>query len=299
MRNLALLVLCALLLSACGLPTSSSTGPTATPDADAVATQVALMLLAQQATETSAPATDLPSPAPVEPSATLAPTSTTAPTATLTPAGPTETPLPPSATPSATADPNDPKASLGTPSWQTDFSAGSVFGTIDNDNTKIRRENGELLLTGVTANGWLGWSLTFSQKPKNAYLEYTFKTGACSGSDQYGIMFRAPDTDRGYFFGVTCGGQFSLRAADFPNDKDFYPLSRAASGAIKTGADQTNVLGLMIKDNRYILYANGQKMGEATDSTFSEAGYIGAFVQAYETPSFTVKLQKIQLWNLP
>ena len=67
----------------------------------------------------------------------------------------------------------------------------------------------------AAVSGWMGWSLTFSQKPQNFYLDAVFTPQTCSGADVYGLVFRAPDTESGYFFGVTCDGRYNLRSRDF------------------------------------------------------------------------------------
>jgi hypothetical protein len=281
-KSLSLLTLFAFLLAACSAPKLSNQP---TPTSDAVATQVALMLT-QMPTATTLPPSDTPAP-------TVTLEATAAPEVTDTPV-PTET-LAPTATLSG-----DPKAQLGEPSWQTSLESGKPFGIVESDNTRIRMENGALVLTGVNANGWLGWSLTFSQQPKDFYLEALMKTQDCAGSDQYGLMFRAPDTSAGYFFGVTCDGRYFLEANDFrDNGTEASLLELSATPHIQPGANQSNRLGVMARGTTLSLYANGSKIAEVTDTVFQEKGYFGAFVAAQKTAGFTVHMEEIALWNLP
>lgn len=283
MRYLNLLFI--LILCACSAPKASPPPPL--PTEDAVGTQVSV-ILTRQPSPTIQPAT-----------ATLGPTSTEIPTVTPPPA--TETPT---ATTSPTIEPTlpsgDPKVYLGQPEWFTSLETGRNFGVVENDNTRIYQENGALVLTGVFANGWRGWSLTFSRQPQDFYLDATFKTQSCSGSDQYGLMFRAPNTSAGYFYGITCNGQYFFEANDF-NDNGFQSglVDLTPSQYILAGSNQINRLGVMAKADQLSLYINGSLIQEISDTNFKEKGYFGAFISAYETANLIIQMDEISLWNLP
>lgn len=285
MRKITLIFLLGtLLLTGCNLPTS----PMITPTGDAVATQVS-QLLTQAPTQAILPVT-----ATVQPGATLQPSPTVA-TAT-----PTHTLVPTSAQPSPTPPPGDPKNSLGTPTWHDALDSGKSFYQYENDNTKVTLDNGALALTGVQSNGWLGWSLTFSHKAQNAYIEAVFTTQTCSGADMYGLVFRIPDSaDKGYFFGVTCEGKYNLHARDFTNNTDTTLIESTANSAILAGSGQTNRVGVMANGNQLRLYVNGELLKEITDSTYLDAGNFGALIAANATPGFTVRMEEISQWVLP
>lgn len=273
----------------CACSTLDANTPTQLPTEDAVATQVSVMLT-QQPSPTIAAAT-----ATIEPTLTDIPTATQIP-ATATPAV-TETST---ATTEPTLPSGDPKVYLGQPEWFTSFEMGRNFGVVDNENTRIYQENGALVLTGVFANGWRGWSLTFSRQPQDFYLDATFNTQTCSGNDQFGLMFRAPNTGAGYFFGITCNGQYFLEANDF-NDNGFQSrlIELTPSQQILPGSNQINRLGVMAKAKQLTLYINGSRIQEITDTHFEEKGYFGAFISAYETANLTVHMDEIALWDLP
>jgi hypothetical protein len=285
MRKIALsFILCLFLLTSCNLPT----GPVAsTPTSDAIATQISQIL-------TAAPTATIP---PVEPgqapSLTPAPaTPTFAPTETTQPAAATNAVAP-------TLPSGDPKSSLGTPTWNYTFDSGKAFYQYENDHTRVTMENGALVLSGLTADGWSGWSLTYSHPAQNFYLEGTFSPQACSGADLYGLVFRAPRTDAGYFFEVTCDGKYSLHARDFTAGTATTLVQSVASSAIQPGSNQVNRLGVMASGDKISLYANGILLQEITDSTFNVEGSFGALVAANETAEFTVKLTEISLWKTP
>jgi hypothetical protein len=282
MRNTLLyILLAALLLSGCNLPTAAE--PTLAPTADAVATQVSQLLTQMPTLTTQA-----------EPENTPEPAATEAETADI----PTDTPVPTAVEPTPTLAPSGPQESLGSPSWRDTLDTGKSFYQFETENTRVTHENGRLILSGLTANGWHGWSLTFTQQPGNFYIEAAMTPQACSGSDIYGLVFRAPDVSSGYFFGVTCDGRYNLLARDFEDGMNIPLVQLTSSDAIQSGADSTNRLGIMAQGDRFALYVNGTLLREIVDANF-EKGYFGAFVAANQTPGFTVWMDEISLWNLP
>jgi hypothetical protein len=280
MRRIILALMLALfLLTACNTPTTSPL-----PTQDVVATQVAL-LITNLPTQTLLAATQTPAPSP-----TIGQETPTQPQPTLT-----ET-LTLTLTPTAAGELKD---SLGEPSWSDPLDSAKSFYLFENEGTRVTAENGALLLSGLQANGWLGWSLTYSRQPQNFYVEATFITQDCAGSDRYGLVFRAPNANAGYFFGVTCGGAFDLSAADFETDTKTDLVQASSNPAIVSGANQTNRLGVLANGETISLYANGKLLQEVNNATFKEKGYFGPFVAANQTAGFTVKMDEIKLWILP
>lgn len=287
MRNTALsMILILLLLAGCNLPTSPAA---TTPTVDPVATQISLLLTQMPTRTVEAAVTQAPS-------ATAAPTQaqpTTQPTAETNPAAES------SPTPTATTAAGSLRASLGTASWTDSLDTGKAFYQYENDNTKVVMTGGALELTGITSNGWLGWSLTFSQKPQNFYLDAVFTPQTCSGADIYGLVFRAPDTDSGYFFGVTCDGRYNLRWRDFADGTNVTVVELSQNAVIRSGSGQVNRLGVHVVGNKIGLYVNDTLLQEVTDNSQTSAGNLGAFVAANNTANFMVKMEEISLWNLP
>ncbi len=275
-KSIILLLPVLLLLTACNLPRT-----TPTPAAEAVATSVARTLTAQptvSATATTA------APHSATPSAASA-TATVTPTVTLT----------------ATPIPEDPKASLGDPTWKNKLDNGKSFGLdaegYDDGNTRFVVSNGAMVITSYSANGYRGWRLAPSL-PQNFYLEGTFKTQNCAGNDQYGLVFKAPDYNdgRGYYFGITCDGRYFLTRWD--NNGTTNVLEPVESKEIHAGAGQTNYFGVWAQGNRIMLYANGKLLKEVSESALNGDKF-GVFISGYAVPGFTVELDEIAYWNLP
>jgi hypothetical protein len=272
------LLLFFLVLSACG-----PSGPMPTPTADPadIAREVMLIL-----TQNPVVIPTLPPPPTPEPTQE----------ATPTPEGPTPEPsATPEPSPTPTLSSSDPRNYLGEPTWREKFDRGKTgFYTFDDGNTRIWLEYDYLNMTSINANSWHGWSLG-SSKPRDFYLEATFLPQTCSELDRYGLVFRAPDYNTGYFFGVSCDGKFNLRIYDQKGDL----VEWTQDDAILAGSHQTNRLGVMAEGTSIKLYVNGEQVRDLTDSVFNDAGIFGVFIAAQRTPGFTVKVDEIAYWTRP
>ena len=268
-------------LTACSSPSFLNPAPTV----DYVATQVGLALTAFP--------TDTPVPTAVQP--TVAPTQL--PTQAVQN---TATSIPPTAQPTSTPSPSDPAQSLGTPAWQDSFSNGKNWGLdsagYSDDYTSIKVENDSLVMTSLTATGWQGWRLGGKQAG-DAYLEATIHTNTCASNDSYGIIVRSPDytSGHGYYFEITCAGQYALSVWDSTSARKLFNFS--ASPAINSGANQTNRFGIWMKNNQFKLYANGILLAEQTDDSISSAGHFGFFVTGINTAGFNYAVDEVSLWN--
>ena len=291
-KNILWLMVLIFSLSACNLPTQK------TPDPEAVAQMVESTLTSQasqieilQSTNTSVV---LPE---ASPSQTLTLTVQNTETLTSTPeqtATPTET-----FTPTISAD--DPKQSLGQPAWKNTLDSGGSFGLdaagYEDDYSRIRVVNGAMELTSYSTYGYRNWRLT-SQNPDDFYIEATFSTQTCSGNDLYGLVVRAPDysSGGGYYAGLSCNGQYNL--SKITDSGTTYLISSTPDGSILSGAGQTNRLGVMANGENLKIYINEKLITEINDASFTDGGYIGAFI-AGSSGSMIVKMEDIAYWNLP
>lgn len=242
---------------------------------------------------TSVPATEEPTQAATEAVATATPTLTEVPV-TATPGL--------TLVPSFTPPPSDPRSKLGTADWTDNMDNGTNWPTGVNTYTNIDFKDGKLYLTGNTTTD--GWRLAATPKLNNFYIEMKVSTGTCSADDRYGIMFRVPvsrEANRGYLFGVTCDGKYSLREWDETvGDKGQMTnhVYWTAASAIQTGSNKTNTLGIMAVGDRMILYINGVLLTEVKDATFTE-GSFGIFVGARQTDQFTIAVDEMSYWKNP
>lgn len=267
-----------LVLSSCNFPLFQNKQTT-----DAVSTRVALTLQAL-GTETPTPETVT----------IVTATPETAATATLTPS--------PEASPTATSLPDDPKLSLGLPSFAETFDTKSSFGLqspYSDDAVTMSVSDGSLNMVSTRTQGGIRWRLTYPT-PGNFYLEGTFTTGFCSGSDYYGMALKSPSyTDGiGYYYGLTCNGQFAFFSMNGASDRN-YLVNWTSDPGILSGANQTNRLGVMVNGDKFSLYINGKFIQDVTDSKYTQNGHFGVFISAVETSNFTVFVNEINEWNQP
>lgn len=272
-----------MVLSACNLPLDS-TEPTG--EINLIDTQVAnLLTLTPQILNTESTDSDMEAPDNI-------------PQPTQTPH--TEVSLTPSPTITLTATPAG--IPTGPADWSDPLNNGSGFGIdstgYDDGNTIIKIDNGTLKLTSLGGKGWRGWRLT-SQNPNNYYLTTSIQTETCAGSDQYGMIVQAPDYENGYgyYFGLTCDGRFSIQKWDSGG------LSTLAgwdqNTAIKSGSNQTNLIGILKSGNRYEYFINQVSVASMEDSTFSTPGYFGPFISGLVSPEFSIRVEEINYWKLP
>jgi hypothetical protein len=279
MRKLiVVMLLLSLLLTSCNFPLASST-----PETNLVSTKVAATLSAVQ---------------------TQAQLTTPLESNTDTPEPPTATPEPtftPTNTATSTPPPGDPALLLGEPWFSDTFTNGTAFGlseSYEDDSIRIEVKNGAMVFTSLRAKGGMRWRLT-SRNPQNQYLEGTFTTLNCTGSDQYGLVARAPSYSDGigYYFGVTCDGQYYLLRWDAQGQNSL--LNLTSEDKLIAGPNQTNRLGILLDGTTIRLYVNGNLVKELSDDGITDKGYIGAFFSAREDPALPLQLEQIKQWTQP
>jgi len=274
LRKLPLWVALVILLTACNFPLQQST-----PDPQDLATRVAQTLTAWP----TQPSTLTPAPSPILPIVTATATST--PTAEATP----------------TASPDDPALTLGNPTFLDTFLSGSAFGLktpYEDSALHIEATDGALVFRSLALQLGRRWRLTYPFA-RNLYLEGTFETVSCSGKDQYGLMLRAPTYDDGigYYVALSCDGQVSMQYWDGGHSHTL--LDWTAASTALTGKGRTNRLGIMAREKTFSIYVNGVLVKTVGDDALNEKGHFGVFVNAVDTPNFTVKLTEIKEWDLP
>jgi hypothetical protein len=174
-------------------------------------------------------------------------------------------------------------------------------GTLpDNQNIRLQFKDGDLYVTGKRLDFSTWW---FSYHTlSDAYIEMTFNTENCSREDAYGIIFRGPPHQAGQSYGYivsfTCNGQlwfFRLDGAD-PFEGETL-LHEDKNSAINTGPDEQNVMGVRAEGDHFVIFANGQQVGEVTDDHF-EKGRVGVFVRSASPDIYTYRVMNFRYWIL-
>jgi len=279
-------VMLGLLMMSCSTVNLSPSSPI--PNKDAIFTQAAGTIIAQH-TQNALLATNTPEPTLSQPTLTeptLTPENTYTPTPSTTS---TQSPIP-------TLSQEDPKANLGKAAWQASFKDNKNWYTFETDQASIQVQDKTLVLKSKEANNYESWSMSWPVL-SDFYLEITSNTGdSCQGKDRHGLIFRAPDPDHGYLFGVSCDGYYRLRTWDGKNFEDL--IGWQYSEHILTGPRQTNRLGIMADGEKLKVYANGHLLAEAKDKTYLK-GTFGAFIASENTPNFSVVIPEVAYWDIP
>lgn len=198
------------------------------------------------------------------------------------------------------------KLTLGTPTYTDSGSTLSAWSADPVDEivvegiTTFSIDNGRLAMQS-SQTGKFHWRLNY-QEFADGYLEAKFETGNCSGNDQYGLIFRAPDYSNGvgYYFTMTCDGHYGLREKTDPNTymndaEMIIPLTE--SDKINAGANQVNILGVQADGSSLKLYMNDELLDEISNANLTNTGHMGVYIYARQTAGFTVYLDEISFWN--
>ncbi len=278
-KLLPALIVFMLLLSACNLPAAQPT-----TNIDEIATRVAATLAAGPSnTDTSAPTSN------ALPTVELA-TETPSPTATAT------------VTPTPTTPPDDPKLTLGNPDfWFNSASSGDPFGVVgdpyEDSAVTISNQVSGLVFESHAINLGKRWRLT-SPTPTNFYLEGTFKVVQCDTKDNYGLVMRVPsyNDSLGYYIGLSCDGNYIVDRLD-ASGNGVNLIGWTPDTHILTGGNQVNRLGVMLINDQFNIYINGNLVTHFTEATIPSRGHVGAYVSARGNSNFTVILQELLEWD--
>jgi hypothetical protein len=293
-----------LLAGACSGLTPEPAPPsdlTITPDMDATYTAAVETVLAQLTLDARRE-TETPQQMESSPTSTETPFPTPTPLPTDTPE-PTSTPTSEEATPTQTAAPaitpspapQDPRADLGSPTLHERFETGDRWALFTDNHTSMEVKDGQLEMTAFNPDFWNGWAFT-TGTAGDLYLEMTAEHRSCSGLDRFGMIFRAPDSNRGYLYGFSCDGRYAIWI--WNGQTEIRLAEWTSSQHILAGEGQTNRLGVYAQGDQIALYANGHLLTELVDRTFSE-GRFGVFIGAAATSNYTVLVDEISYWELP
>ncbi len=303
MKRFLLIFLLTLALSACANISPPTAGDTST--AIAIDTEIALAVeetTTQLAAEVAEAVTEIFEDRPSSTASEIPPSQTAT-------ASPTYTPTPsPTNTPTNTATPTeitfDPNEEYGAPTLLDTFANDSNWvdssdNLPDTEFIKLELGIGQMLVTGKQANfdtWWISWPSAGDQ-----YLETKVDVEDCDGRQAYGLLLRAPPSSteaHGYILTFSCDGAYRLRRLDGSNPYSFVDLvAWKSEGAINSGDDQSNILGVRLIDGEITIFANGEQIDKIEDNSFS-SGRFGLFVNAGPPGNFTFAINELSFWDL-
>jgi uncharacterized protein YraI len=227
------------------------------------------------------------------------------PTAAPTEVPPTQAPseieptqVPTEDIPTATPEPvpGDPAELLGEPDGVDTFDNTDNWTLFDNECFKSEIVDGKYIMTAKGLPGIVCWEVSWPVI-KDFYNEITIDMSEqCQPDDRFGLLFRAPDNLRGYLYGLTCDGRYTMTMWD--GDSTTVIVEPATSEVINTGPDAVNRIGVVAYGGSYFLYANGVLLAEAQDFTFTQEGMLGLYVRASSDQSFVVEYDNLGVWVL-
>jgi len=147
-------------------------------------------------------------------------------------------------------------------------------------------------------NAW--WSYTGRQSG-NVYAEITATNGDCIGKDSVGLAIRVnPESGAGgYALEVSCDGHWRFRRHR-PGKEPVEIVEWTPSDAIETGKDAANRLGIWGYQGAFVLFVNGQQVGEPADPTYPYTyGMFAVYVRASQTFDLSATFDDFAYWNIP
>jgi hypothetical protein len=207
---------------------------------------------------------------------------------------PSETPLastptiiwfPLSATPSPQVVPTkrptpEQKPGVGDVILTDNFSSASVWNTAASDQASVDVSNNQLTIAvqpGFSAAS-LRQDITFT----DFYTEITARPSLCRGSDEYGLVFRAPNNIAYYRLAVYCNGTAGVDRFSVRTPHVLIPSIPSAD--VPPGAPGEVRLGIWAAGSEFHFFLNDHYQFSMSDKSYPTGG-IGVFAQsAGDTP---------------
>lgn len=263
------------------------------------------MLAACQPAPTAAP--PQPTQPPVDNQATVdasvAATLTAQPPAPTQPPQPTQPPTPttasteaPTAEPTPELEAGDPALELGAPDGVDTFDSPINFGPMQSKCFQSQITGGQFVMAANGLPGVYCWTTSWPQI-QDFYIETSaVMPDVCSPGDQFGLLFRSPDSSSGYLFGLNCASEYSLKRVTGGSVTDL--IAPTASENILTNGGEINRMGVAAYGGDFHLYANGKYLNSASDYTYVVPGDLGYFINAASATPFVSRYEELKIWTL-
>jgi putative lipoprotein len=198
--------------------------------------------------------------------------------------------------PVSTSMPNNPATLLGDPDGMDTFDNANNWTLFDAKCFKSEIKDGKYVMTSKGIQGTACWEVSWPMV-QDYYVEVTIETPEdCNSKDRFGLFFRAPDNNRGYFYELSCESEYSMTMWDGQGTAAI--VEADTNPAISTAPSISNRVGVLASADNYYLYVNGQFVDQGKDSTFIGAGKLGFFVRAATDQGFTARFDDLAIWLL-
>jgi heat shock protein HslJ/uncharacterized protein YraI len=190
----------------------------------------------------------------------------------------------------------DPAQVLGTPDGVENFNNDNNWTLFDTACFTTNITGGQFVMTANGQPQAACWEVSWPELD-NFYIETTLQMPqTCDPQDRFGILFRAPDTNRGYLYGYNCAGEYSLSIWD--GETTTVLVEPTQSAAILNTPGAVNRMGLLAFQENISLYVNGIYLETVSDFTYLDPGRFGYFVRAATNNPFTVSYDQLRVWTL-
>ncbi len=97
----------------------------------------------------------------------------------------------------------------------------------------------------------------------------------------------------------TIWGSHAVAIGFYPNtvaNETIDLLPYQVSDALKP-FNETNLIGILAKDNSFEFYINREKVGSVSDTNIEEGGNFGFLTMSSGTPNFKTLIERLEYWD--
>jgi hypothetical protein len=179
--------------------------------------------------------------------------------------------------------------------YSEDFSSSkSGWPYASDEYFKKSFKNGVYHLTIVPADYWNWVSGPSRLNFTNFILEVEATKEAGPDDNVFGLIVRKIDAGNYYAFLLSSDGYYQIAKRE--NYSWPYASEWARSSAIKTG-NSTNLIKVTGMGDKLALYANGEKLADYNDSSFSY-GEVGLYAGSQSEGNVTIGFDNLKVWSI-
>ncbi len=224
--------------------------------------------------------------------------STAPPTATALPSTPTIVWFPPTETPTpqlvVTQEPTpERKPGVANLELSDSFTSPSLWNPAVSEDAAVSLGNSRLTIAAQA--GVSAYRVRQGPVLTNFYAEVTARPSLCRGSDEYGLLFRAPSNVAYYAFALSCNGTSRAERMRFTRS---YPLHTPVPSAdVPLGAPGEVRIGVWVSGSEMRFFLNGRYQFSVTDNAY-KAGAVGVFARSVGETPVTVLFSDLSVYDV-
>ena len=168
------------------------------------------------------------------------------------------------------------------PLFEDDFSKTDSWGTGTDTDSSVEYDSGTLHMKVFTGN-YIVWSTPKTDPFENVHIEVTVKNNNSDPFTAFAIICNLQDVvDSFYYLGITPDGHYAIARKPLGGESEYLTENAKweTSDKIKQNADSYR-LGADCGNGTLTLYADGQQIGSAKDTTYT-SGLVGLLLWSDE-----------------